>query len=178
VERPRTAEAARPKGSRRRRKPLRSLRVALAGAVLIACAHLVVSAASTPTPEMAARPRTPRRLIVAPPETLKDVTPRTVAAVMPVLQTIPVPGLNSSRSPAPTLKPVAPSSDPADSAMARDSAPEIQPAPDAAGISTTVPAASESLAPQVVDSTGKKALRGILRTIGGSPAAGTKLPKR
>jgi hypothetical protein len=34
------------------------------------------------------------------------------------------------------------------------------------------------LAPQVVDSSGKKALKGILRTIGGSPAAEGKSPKR
>ena len=43
------AEPAPAKSSRQRRKGKRSFRVALAGAVLLACAHLVVSAASTST---------------------------------------------------------------------------------------------------------------------------------
>jgi hypothetical protein len=160
------------KSSRRRRKPLRSLRVALIGAVLIACAHLVVSAASTPTPEVAARPRTPRRLIQAPAEKLKDGPPRTVAAVMPGLQTIPVTGLTTPRRPGPTLPPTGASLQPAplDSVQAGLSAPELQPAPSAAEINLTAPAEAESLAPPVVDSTGKRTLKRLLRTISGTPA--------
>jgi len=148
--------------------------VALAGAVLIACAHLVVSAASTPASDVAARPRTPRRLIEAPAEALKDVTPRTVAAVMPVLQSIPVPGFSTPRSSAPAA--AAPKPAPMEIVPDSVSGPEIQPAP-AADITVTVPAQSESLAPKLVDSTGKRALKRILRSIGGSPAAESKAPK-
>ncbi|HET9466047.1 MAG TPA: hypothetical protein VFO71_10980 [Gemmatimonadales bacterium] len=164
------------KSSHRRRKPLRSLRVALVGAVLIACAHLVVSAASTPTPETAARPRTPRRLIQAPAEKLKDGPPRTVAAVMPGLQTIPVTGLNTPRRPGPTLPPAGASLQPAplDSVPAGVSAPELEPAPSAAEINLAAPAEAESLAPPVVDSTGKRTLKRLLRTISGSPAPEVK----
>lgn len=173
---PRIEEPARPKGSRRRRKPLRSLRVALAGAVLIACAHLVVSAASTEASEMAtARPRTPRRLIETPAEARKDVRPRTVAAVMPVLQSIPV---GSLKAPNRTPKAATPKPAPIDSVSLSDSAPEIQPAPDAAGITVTAPAGAESLAPRLVDSTGKRNLKGLLHTISGSPAAESKARKR
>jgi hypothetical protein len=176
---PRMEQPARAKGSRRRRKPSRSLRVALAGAVLIACAHLVVSAASTPaSPEVAARPRTPRRLIEAPIQALKDVTPRTVAAVMPGLQTIPVAGIKSPSRSAPAPKAAAPKPAPIDSVSDSVSVPEIQPAPDAAEITVTVPVASESLKPQLVDSSGKKTLKRILRTISGSPASDGKSVKR
>lgn len=185
VEQVRAEEPAREKASRRRRKPLRALRVALAGALLIACGHLVVSAASTADPEVTARPRTPRRLIRAPAEALKDVAPRTVAAVMPVLQSIPVPGLIAETSRAPAPKGAAPNSaaidsvpEPIriDSAPALVSAPAIQPAPDAGEI-TAVPGPAGALAPQLVDSSGKRALKRILRTIGGSPTPDGKSPK-
>jgi hypothetical protein len=55
---------------------------------------------------------------------------------------------------------------------------ELEAAPDPGGITANGPVAVESLAPQVVDSSGKKALKGILRTISGSPAGGAKSPKR
>lgn len=166
---PRVEEPARAKGSRRRRKPSRSLRVGLAGAVLIACAHLVVTAGWSPALEVVARPRTPRRLVEAPAEALKEVTPRTVAAVMPVLQSIPIPGLKTATKPAPTpAKAAAPKPAPVDSVTVGVSAPEIQPAPDAADITVVAPAAAESLAPPVVDSSGKKALKRILRAVSGS----------
>jgi hypothetical protein len=54
----------------------------------------------------------------------------------------------------------------------------IQPAPEAGQIPATVPSGARSLAPQVVDSSGKKALKQILRTIGGTPAADPKAAKR
>jgi hypothetical protein len=184
VQQPRAEEPLRAKGSRRRRKPLRSLRVALAGAVLIACAHLLVSGMSSPNSESAARPRTPRRLVEAPAEASND-SPRTVAAVMPGLQSIPVPGLTKSSSPQPEPNAALPGSPelapeltPADSALANPPEAEIQPAPDATNITVSVPRGAAPRAPQLVDSSGKKALKGILRTIRGSPAAEAKPPKR
>ena len=172
----------------RRRKPKRPLRVALAGAVVIACAHLLVSAAtSRTTSDTSARPRTPRQLIEAPAQALKDATPRTVAAVLPMLQSIPVPGFTTSSSQAAVAKvlgskraaavqkpePIA--SQPA----IVDSLPEdeIQAAPDSAEISGSVPAATGTLTPQIVDSSGKKAIKGILRTISAPPSQ-VRTPKR
>ena len=173
------AEPVRAQG--RRRKPKRPLRVALAGAVVIACAHLLVSAAtSRTTSDTSARPRTPRQLIEAPAQALKDVTPRTVAAVLPMLQSIPVPGFTASSSQAAVAKvlgskraaavqkpePVVPQPAVVDS-LRED---EIQAAPDSAEISGGTPAETGALTPQLVDSSGKKAIKGILRTISGPPA--------
>ena len=182
VARPPSADLPQPRRSGRR-KSKRSLRVALAGAVLIACAHLVVTSASFAGSATAVRPRTPRRLIQVPAEALKEAGPHTVAAVMPVLQSIPVPGLKSSsvgarsaRRPEPTLpSTVAPA---ADSTIVPDAAPEIQAAPDAGEISGVGALHAESLTAQAVDSSAKKALKRILRTVGGTPAVERKPARR
>jgi hypothetical protein len=54
--------------------------------------------------------------------------------------------------------------------------PEIQPAP-AADLSGSVPVAPMPVTPKMVDSTDKKALKRLLRTIGGTPAPENKTPK-
>ena len=180
---------ARAKSSRKRRKAGRSLHLALAGAVLAACAQLLISAASSGPSEFAARIHNPRRLIEAPIEALiaapieamKEDSPRTVAGVLPALQTIRLPRKASSIKPKPTVrKPASAASKPAANAPAApaiDSAsPEIQPAP-AAGDLSGSPVAPVPVTSKVVDSTGKKALHGILRTIGGTPAPESKTPK-
>jgi hypothetical protein len=185
----RSVEPPKAKASHRHRKPKRPLRVALAGAVLIAGAHLLISASSISS-EVPGRPRMARHLIEAP--ALKATTPRTVAAVLPGLQSIPVRSLRPSSAPAPTRKPAtgqaasqrtpgftAPTTRRIDSIPANDpSAPTIQAAPDAAEITTAVPAGAEPLAPNVVDSSGTKTLKRILRTLGGTPSVDGKPPKR
>lgn len=179
------AEPVRTQG--RRRKPKRPLRVALAGAVLIACGHLLVSAAtSRTTSDTSARLRTPRQLIEAPVEALKDVTPHTVAAVLPMLQSIPVPGFTASSSQAAVAKVLgtkkaAPTREPElvlPQPAIVDSVPEaeIQAAPDAAEITAGVPADPGTLTPQIVDSSGKKAIKRILRTIS-TPSSQVRSPK-
>ncbi len=155
-----------------KRKSKRSLRVALAGAVLIACAHLVVTGASSSESEIATRTRTPRRLIQAPAEVLKGVGPHTVAAVMPGLQSIPVPRLRGATRPQPTLPSALPPA--ADSAIVSDSAPALEAAPNAGEITGVGALHAESLTAQAVDSSAKKALKRILRTIGGTPAVERK----
>src|SRR5215211_4591573 len=90
-----------PKSSRQRRKGKRSLRVALAGAVLIAGVQLIASGAANSSSDLSAALRTPRKLIMAPLEAMEEDSPRTVAAVMPGFQSIPVPGLTQARSKAP-----------------------------------------------------------------------------
>ena len=195
VEPVRTAAPARLSGSQRRVEPLaapepprsrrsgkrkakRTFRVALAGAVLIACAHLAISSVTSSNGELAQQPRTPRRLIQLPSDAVKDITPRTVAAVMPILQSIPVPGLGSATAaavgvtmpsesrtvPKPTLPPASAAVDSAETAPL----PPIEAAPEAASFSASVPLPAESLTAQAVDSSGKRALKRILRTIGGT----------
>ena len=185
---PARSAPARAKGSRRRRKAGRSLHLALAGAVFAACAQLVISAASSGPSEFAARIRNPRRLIEAPIEALiqapveamKEDSPRTVAGVLPALQTIRLPRKASASKRAPKPAPAAPrpaAIAPEPAAPAIDSAsPEIQPAP-AAGDLSGSPVGPVPVTSKVVDSTGKKALHGILRTIGGTPAPESKTPK-
>jgi hypothetical protein len=179
---------SRGKGLRKPRKSGRSLHLALAGAVLAACAQLMISAASSPGSELAERVRTPRRFIQAPIEAMQEDSPRTVAGVLPALQTIPLPRMatSSTRKPAPRTAPVAttmpagPDSDTSLEALGAsvDSAtnPEIQPAP-AAELSGSVPVGPMPVTPKMVDSTDKKALKRLLRTIGGNAAAESKTPK-
>ncbi len=164
---------------------------ALGGALLVACAQLVVSGTSTPASDVSARPRTPRQLITAPTEALKDVTPRTVAAVMPILQSIPIPGLRSPVSTASAAKIVAPASSRIVSppepnvpiAAALDSTPVssstsvIEAAPEAGSITPGVPVENEPVI-LPVDSSGKQAMKRILRTIGGSPVSEAKSSKQ
>jgi hypothetical protein len=173
-----------------RRKTKRNLRIALAAAVFIACAHLGISGASSVGGTVGSGARTPRQLIEAPAEALKDLTPRTVAAVMPVLQSIPLPSLEPSASLAPAIKRAtmtttgfpkrAATVKPAPAPVAIDStpSPHIEAAPDAEPIVTPELPRAESLTAQVVDSTGKTTFKRMLRTIGGTPATAGKPAKR
>jgi len=182
----RVVEPARPaptpaKSTRKRRKNGRTLRIGLAGAVLAACAHLVISAAGGFGSALAARVGTPRRLIEIPTEIMKEDSPRTVAGVLPGLQTIPLPrqmAASIKRTPRPVVPP--PAARASTPAPTVDSAatPEIQPAPDASDMSAGTPGSPVSVIPKGVDSTGKKALNRILRTIGGTPAPESPAPRR
>jgi hypothetical protein len=168
------------KSSRKRRKNGRTLRIGLAGAVLAACAHLVISAAGGSS-ALAARVGTPRRLIEIPTEIMKEDSPRTVAGVLPGLQTIPLPrqmAASIKRTPRPVVPP--PAARASTPAPTVDSAatPEIHPAPEASDMSAGTPGSPVSVIPQGVDSTGKKALNRILRTIGGTPAPERATPRR
>jgi hypothetical protein len=181
---PARSAPVRAKGSRKGRKPGRSLRIALAGAVLAACAHLLVSVASSQRSEIATLIRTPRRLIEVPIEAMKEDSPRTVAGVLPALQTIPLPRKASSPKRAPKPTPAArppttakPQPRPDVPAPTIDSA-TIEPAPAAGDLSASVPVAPASTTSKMVDSSGKKALNRILNTIGGTPAPESKTQKR
>jgi len=181
------------KASRKPRKSGRTLHLALGGAVIAACAQLMISAASSPGSEFAERIRTPRRLIEAPMEAMQEDSPRTVAGVLPALQTIPLPRMAASstnpqkprsaaRTPAvttrePELDTLPARSDVMGATVDTASTPEIQPAPAPGDISGSVHATPSPVTPKVVDSTGKKALKGLLRTIGGTPTPETKTSK-
>jgi hypothetical protein len=190
--RPMTPQAMQPASTKRsrRKKSQRTLRIALAASVVAACAHLAVSGASSAGDALAARPRTPRQLIEAPAEALKDLTPRTVGAVMPVLQSIPLPSLNAPSSPEPVIKRATVTTTgfprrtavvtPAPAPMPIDSAesPEIEAAPDASPMVAPEPPNAESLTARVMDSTGKATFKRMLRTIGGTPAPAGKPAKK
>jgi hypothetical protein len=171
------------KGSRKAKKSGRSLHLALGGAVIAACAQLMISAGSSRSSDFAERLRTPRRLIEAPIEAMQEDSPRTVAGVLPALQTIPIPrraasSPNPIRKPAPTADTLAARSDVMGATVDSASTPAIQPAPEADELSGSVHAAPVPVTTKLVDSTGKKALNGLLRTIGGTPAPERKTPKR
>ena len=177
---PTRSAPARAKGTRKRQKR-RSLHLALTGAVLAACAQLMISAASSPHSDIATRIRTPRRLIEAQLEAMKEDSPRTVAGVLPGLQTIPLPrkaaSIKRALKPAPKPKAIVPEPRAAISAATVDSSPEIHPAPPAGEMSVGVPAAPVPVQSKTADSTDKKALNQILRTIGGPPAPESKTQK-
>ncbi|MGH7510285.1 MAG: hypothetical protein ACREMZ_12565 [Gemmatimonadales bacterium] len=145
------------------RKPSRrTLRLALVGALVIAGAHLLVAAGTALHSEGL---RTHRRFIAAPPEAIKQAAPKTVAAVMPVLRNASIPGGGSSLSSTPSSTPV-------------EIAPEIQPVPSGIEMSAPAPAAPDSLAEAVVDSTAKKNLKNILRAITEAPEGGKSSSRR
>jgi len=180
--RPQPTPKAAKKRSRTRKPSKRALRVAFIGALLIGGAHILASATGALGPDSL---RSHRRLIAAPPEAIKRDSPRTVAAVIPVLRNSSVPGAAAHlgaatpRKPGPTLgsattaASLPPSLAPA---PASDSAPEIQAAP--AIEMAPAPAAADSLNTTVVDSSGKKVLKGILRTVSGAPGSEKKPSRR
>jgi hypothetical protein len=148
--------------------------------VLIAGVQLIASGTANSSSDLSATLRTPRKLIMAPVEAMEEDSPRTVAAVMPGFQSIPVPGLTSAKSKAPvTLKTTAPAEPivpvTIDTAAALSS-PEIEAAPEALPV-TGVPVQAQPGMPTVVDSTAKKAMKGILRSITGTPAPKPKATK-
>jgi hypothetical protein len=99
-----------------------------------------------------------------------------VAAVMPGLQSIPVPGLNpSSLTGAAKSEPVASIHDSIPSTPATV---DIEAAPAADQITADVSFRPESLMPQVADSSAKKALKRILRKVSGAPAPEAKAAKQ
>jgi hypothetical protein len=181
--------------SRRQKSGGKSLRIALAGALFIGCAHLAYSAASTALgEETAIRPRTHRRLITTPVNTGQQGPETTAAAVLPGLPTVPRSGIRSSSAarPAPS-RPLPTESAVQDEAASLESRSEaatlpydafradsasIQPAPTSIDIAAPAPPNGDSLARKMVDSTGKKTLKRILRTIGGTAATEPTRPKR
>jgi hypothetical protein len=164
---PRKKVAAKSRTVRARRRPMH---IALAGALLIACAHLVFSAAlAAPSEDTAMKPRTHRRLVTTPTNTIVQGRPETTAAnVLPGLPAVPRSAPRPSTAPRPSLKSQSEAATPPLGAFQADSEAAIQPAPVSVDIAAPAPLSGDALAKSVVDSTGKKTLKRILRTIGGS----------
>lgn len=155
-------EPAREKRSRRPTKSRRQLRIALVGALLVGGAQWVLSAELFSRSEAPALVLSHRRLMAIP------VSPANTAAMVPVIRT-PAPTLpsNADAEPQPTV--VAPQLHPW-SPPVESAAVEIQPAPSAIEVAAPAVTKTDSLAPKLVDSANKKALKGILRAVSGSPA--------
>jgi hypothetical protein len=164
-----------PAKSRRPRSGGHSLRVALAGALLIGCAHLTLTAVTAAlSGNIAVLPQKHRSLVTTP----KHRPETTAAAVLPGLSAVPRSrgaGRPTSAAPLPTESAAA---TPPYAAFRADSESGIQPAPTSVDIAAPPPLNSDSLARKLVDSTGKKTLRRVLRTIGGTAPAEQTRPKR
>jgi hypothetical protein len=155
--------AVKPRRTRAGRRPLR---IALVGAVLIASVHLAFNAVnSSASEEVVIRPK--RRLVTAPPTLAsQDGRPETTAATV-------LPGLPIPRPVSPTL--------PRESAYAvspGEAGSEIQPAPSAIMLVAPGAVNTDSLTPKLVDTTGKKTMKGVLRAIGGTSTPERSRPKR
>lgn len=169
------------KRTSRSRKSRRSLRVALAGALLLVCGHLAMSAGLSQSDE--ARPHAHRRLIATPAVATRTESPKKISA--PATATL-APGLSESLAkasktlkrsagwkppaPAPTAAPKPAASD----SVVRDS---IAPAPSAIEIVAPAVQGPQAFTPKISDSSGKSITR-ILRAISGSPPPGNIQPKR
>ncbi|HEV2085000.1 MAG TPA: hypothetical protein VGR09_07950, partial [Gemmatimonadales bacterium] len=136
-----------------------------------------------------------RRLITTPANIAQQGPETTAAAVLPGLPVVPRSGVRSSSAarPAPSrplpiesavqdeaasLESRSEAATPAYDAFHADSASGIQPAPASISIAAPAPLNGDSLARKMVDSTGKKTLKRILRTIGGTAAPEPTRPKR
>jgi hypothetical protein len=190
---PQPSKKRTPKTPRRPRSG-RPLRIALAGALLIGGAHLVFTAASAALAkaDVTLGPITRRKLIAAPTET-RDRPETTAAGVLPIPQvarsgkaTAPPPSksaIEDDETMLPEYTATEPEPEPRSASLSAElplaAAPEIQPAPASADIAVPAPVMVESLTTKLVDSTAKKAMKGILRAIGGpAPAPSEKTPAK
>jgi hypothetical protein len=177
--------ASEKKQPRRRTKSQRQLRIALVGALLIGGAQWVLSAPLFSRSDVPAIVRTQRHLIAAQTEAMKRVSSANTAAMIPVL---PTPASTTPPSFGGTggVQPAAPGLQPPATAAAQlptttsESAatPAIEPAPSTIDVSAPTAKLPDSLASQIVDSANKKAIKGILRAVSGTPAKEKTAAKR
>ncbi len=168
---PRKKAAAKPRRAKSGRRPTR---LALVGALLIGCAHLAITAGSDVLPEeIAVWTRSSRRLVTDPAHSAQQGRPETTAAA--VMSGLPgIPGRPASLPTESATQAATPSFE----AFRPEPEPVLEPAPGSAEIAAPVPVTNDSLTKKLVDSTNKKALKGLLKTIGGTPAPAPARPKR
>jgi hypothetical protein len=159
---------------RRRGPSRRTVRLAFAGALLIACTQLALSAA---TPLNSNHSRTHRKFVVVKPveptkqaeiSAATNLAAASVPAAIPAgSQASPIAGKESSTGAATSSQR---SSVPRDTASATGEELVIAPAP--AGVEMVIPtiAGVEALSRKLVDSSEKKALKKILRAVSGASA--------
>jgi len=154
-----------------------ALRLALAGSVVLAGLQLVYSAISSAgTESLAERPRSHRRLVAEPAAPAQGSPETTAANVIPGIPAVtrpnrsPAKGATSESTPAPeAAAPPATSSFGASSVETTD---DIALPPTGSAVVAAPSINTDSLAPRIVDSSGTKALKGVLRAI--APPAGSE----
>lgn len=155
------------KQSRRHGKPRRQLRIALVGALLVGGAQWVLSAPLFSRTDAPTLLWAQRHLITAPAEAMRRVSSPNTAAMVPVIRTPVAPAapasLGSIAQPEPLLAELPPT--PVETAATS----EIEPPPSSIDISMPAVPKADSLASKMVDSSNKKALKTILRTVSGTP---------
>lgn len=175
----RPEQPAREKRARRPSKPRRQLRIALVGALLVGGAQWVLSAPLFSRTDAPALMRAQRHLIAAQAEAMRRVSSPNTAAMVPVIRTPATPAAPSSLSTIAPAEPIAPAPAPTSMTPVESAATsQIEPAP--AGIDVSAPPApkADSLASKLVDSTGKKAMKRILRAVSGTPVKEKSPSKR
>jgi hypothetical protein len=158
--------AEQPSTGRRTRRPTKSqrqLRIALVGALLLGGAQWVLSVPLFSRTEAPALLRTQRRFVIT--------APANTAAMVPVIRTPSAPAgaasFGSVPAPAPARVPQPPAAAPLVETAAT---PEIEPAPSTIDVSVPAVPRADSLASKMADSANKKAIKGILRAVSGTPA--------
>jgi hypothetical protein len=162
---------------RQRGPSRRTVRLAFAGALLIACTQLALSAA---TPLNSKSSRAHRKFIVSAPTQVPKQSapaiPTTLAVSLPkpALPAAPKASKSAPKAgPVPTARntPLRPTAQPA-ATVSPDSAavPVIEPAPASIELAVPTVAGVESLTRKLVDTSDKKTLKKILRAVSGAPA--------
>jgi len=162
--------------SRRRSKPRRQLRIALVGALLLGGAQWVLSvplvARAKPTLLVDVR----RRLTEVQASTMGQVASPNSAGMIPAF-----PAGVSAAPPEVLWQPAEPrhrATAPSfgGTATPRSASPDIAPAPLATDMPVAALTASDSLSPKLADSTGEKAMQGILTSVSGGGTSGVRPP--
>jgi hypothetical protein len=175
----RPEQPAREKRARRPSKPRRQLRIALVGALLVGGAQWVLSAPLFSRTDAPALIRAQRHLIAAQAEAMRRVTSPNTAAMVPVIRTPATPAAPSSLSTIAPAQPIAPApASPSTIPVESAATTEIEPAPSVIDVSAPPAPKADSLASKLVDSTGKKTMKRILRAVSGSPVKEKSPTKR
>ncbi|MFL5472795.1 MAG: hypothetical protein ACJ8AM_10595 [Gemmatimonadales bacterium] len=164
--------------SRRRSKPRRQLRIALVGALLLGGAQWVLSvplvARAKPTLLVDVR----RRLTEVQASAMGQVASPNSAGMIPALPA----GVSAAtpevlrQAAEPRHRATAPSF--GGTATIESASTEIEPPPLTADLPVAALPATDSLSPKLADSTGQKALQGILTTVSGGGTSGVKPPSK
>jgi hypothetical protein len=159
--------------TRRAKSGRRPMRIALAGALVVGCAHLAITAGSAVLPEEIAVWTRPNRRLVITPNNSQQGRPETTAAavLLPGLPAIPRSGSLPTES---AVQAATPSFE----AFRPEPEPILEPAPATGDIASPAPVSTDSLTRKMVDSTGKKTMKRILKTIGGTPTPEPTRSKR
>jgi hypothetical protein len=167
----RAEQPAGQKRSRRPTKPRRQLRIALVGALLIGGAQWVLSAPLFSRTEAPALLRAQRHLITAPAEAMRRVSSPNTAAMVPVIRTPVAPAAPASLGSVAQPQPIVGGTNSATTTPLLETAAaasEVEPAPSSIDVSAPPAPKAESLAPKMVDSTNRKAIKTILRAVSGT----------